>query len=230
LILRAATWNCQHGRPDPGRVGEAVAALAALDLDVLAIQEIDRGTQRVDGRDLAAAAEEAFGGTLLWAEALALKPAGTYGHALLVRGEVARSEVIRLPGRRRHEPRVAVVAEVEAAGRSWTIASTHLTTDRGLSPEQLLVLVDVLRRRPAPRVVMGDLNLEVDEVLPFLTAESYRLALGPLTHSVKRPRRQIDHVAVNGRGCAVTPLGAMALPVGDHLALLATVHVPDTYG
>lgn len=208
-------------------MGEAVGALAALDLDVLAVQEIDRGSKRVDGRDLAADAAEAFGGTLLWAEALKLDPGGTYGHALLVRGEVVRSEVIRLPGRRRREPRVAVVAEIVAAGRPWSIASTHLTTDRSWSPDQLLTLVDVLRARPAPRVLMGDLNLDVGEVLPFLTAESYRPALGPFTHSVKRPRRQIDHVAVNGRGVSVTPLGAMALPVGDHLALLVEVHTSE---
>jgi endonuclease/exonuclease/phosphatase family metal-dependent hydrolase len=224
LILRVATWNCQHGKPHPERMGEAAGS---LDVDVLALQEVDRCSQRVAGRDLAADAAAAFGGELVWAPALSLSKGGEYGNALLVRGRVRRSTTFALPGRRRVEPRVAAIAEIEAAGRAWTVAGTHLTTRRDVSPEQLLALVDELRGWPAPRVLLGDLNLEAGELLPWLTAESYRVALGPLTHSVRRLRRQIDHVAVNGRGCTVRAREARALPVGDHLALIADVHAPD---
>jgi endonuclease/exonuclease/phosphatase family metal-dependent hydrolase len=223
LILRVATWNCQHGKPDPSRMA---AAAATLDVDVLALQEVDRGSQRVGGRDLAAEAAAAFGGELVWAPALTLGDGGTYGNALLVRGRVLRSETLPLPGRRRVEPRVAALAEIEAAGRPWTIAATHLTTRRDISPHQLLALIDELRGWPTPRVLLGDLNLEAGSLLPWLTAESYRPALGPVTHSVRRPRRQIDHVAVNGRGCAVRVREARALEVGDHLALVADVTCP----
>lgn len=220
MILRVATWNCQHGKPDPALMGDAAGS---LDVDVLAVQEVDRDSRRTGGRDLAADAVDAFGGELVWAPALTLRTGGTYGNALLVRGRVRRSETFALPGPRRTEPRVAAIAEVEAAGRPWTIAATHLTTDRDVSPDQLLALIDALRDRPAPRVLLGDLNLEAGMLLPWLSAESYRVALGPLTHSVRRPRRQIDHVAVHGRGCTVRALEARALPVGDHFALLAEV-------
>ncbi len=224
MILRIATWNCQHGKPDPDQMG---AAAGSLDVDALAVQEVDRRSSRVGGRDLAADAAEAFGGELVWAPALTLRNGGEYGNALLVRGRVLRSTTLGLPGRRRVEPRVAAIAEVEAAGRTWTIAATHLTTRRDISPDQLLALIDALRDWPAPRVLLGDLNLEAGELLPWLTAESYRMALGPLTHSVRRLRRQIDHVAVNGRGCTVRACEARALPVGDHLALIAEVHTPE---
>jgi endonuclease/exonuclease/phosphatase family metal-dependent hydrolase len=226
LILRVATWNCQHGRPDPTRMAEAVASLGP-DVDVLAIQEVDRQSRRVEGRDLAADAAGAFGGELVWAPALSLPKGGTYGNALLVRGEVIDACTVDLPGRRRTEPRVAALAEVAVAGRVWSIAATHLTTRRDVSPDQLLAVIDVLARRPGPRLLLGDLNLEVVELLPWLTAESYRLAVGPLTHSVRQPRRQIDHVAVSGRGCSATAVEARALAVGDHLALIADVRCPD---
>jgi len=217
--VRVATWNCQHGKPHPEKVG---AAVASLDVDVLALQEVDRGTGRIEGRDLAADAAEAFGGELLWASALKYQ-GGDYGNALLVKGEVRRFDVIDLPRRRRREPRSAGVAEVVVDGGRWTIASTHLTTDRSAVTEQLLALLDVLATRPGPRVLVGDLNLEPVRLLPWLTAEGYRLALGPLTHSVRRPRRQIDHIAVSGRGCSISTIGAVALPVGDHLALTAEI-------
>jgi endonuclease/exonuclease/phosphatase family metal-dependent hydrolase len=217
--LRIATWNCQHGKPHPEKVG---ASVASLDVDVVAMQEVDRRTDRIKGRDLAEDAAEAFGGELLWASALRYQ-GGDYGNALLVKGTVRRFDVLDLPGRRRREPRSAGVAEVVVGGRAWTIGATHLTTDRAISTSQLLALLDELATRPGPRLLVGDLNLEPVRLLPWLTAEGYRMALGPLTHSVRRPRRQIDHIAVIGRGCSITSVRSVALPVGDHLALVAGI-------
>ena len=208
--LRVATWNCQHGRPVPSRVGESVAE---LDVDVLGIQEVDRGSRRVDRRDLAAQAQEAFDGHLTWAPAFTFSEGGEYGHALLVRGEV--------------QDEVAAIVEVVVDGQRWTVANTHLSNHRLMAAEQLATLLDVMRSWPVPRVLLGDLNLEVPHVLPSLTAESYRLAIGPATYPAHRPRRQIDHVAVSGRGYRVTPFDALQLPVGDHRALIADVHCSD---
>jgi len=224
--LRVATWNCQHGRPTPAKLGESVAS---LDVDVLGLQEIDRNTRRVGHRDLAHSAQEAFEGELVWAPALSLGDGGDYGNALLVRGEVLSSDVVPLPRRRRRgsEPRVALVVEAELAGRRWTIANTHLSRVSEFAARQLISLVDALGDWPAPRILVGDLNLQPQLVLPWLAAESYRLALGPLTHPAHRPRRQIDHVAVAGRGCRVDALEAVQLPVGDHRALIAEVTVED---
>lgn len=211
----------------PARIGEAVSE---LDVEVLAVQEVDRDTRRVGHRDLAASAQEAFGGELLWATAFTLPTGGLYGNALLVRGEMRDTEVVALPGRRRgrgSEPRVAAIALVVIDGRQWTIVNTHLSTVSFVAADQLSYLLDALRAWPAPRVLLGDLNLQPDLLLPWLSAESYRLALGPLTHPAHRPRRQIDHVAVTGRGCQVMPIEAVQLAVGDHRALLAEVTRPD---
>ncbi|WP_211189474.1 endonuclease/exonuclease/phosphatase family protein [Actinomycetospora sp. TBRC 11914] len=58
------TWNVLHGcSPDDGRVdpGRFAAAVRALDADVLALQEVDRGQERSGGADLAGIAAEAMG-------------------------------------------------------------------------------------------------------------------------------------------------------------------------
>ena len=225
--LRVATWNCQHGRPMPARVSEAVAD---LDVDVLAMQEVDRNTRRVGHRDLAVSANEVFQGELVWAPALVLDGGGEYGNALLVRGEIRDAEVVALPGRRRgkgSERRVAAVVAAMIDGHQWTIVNTHLSTVASVAGDQLSYLLDTLRRWPAPRVLMGDLNLQPERLLPWLTAESYRAVIGPLTHPAHRPRRQIDYVAVSGRGCHVAPVEAIQLAVGDHRALIAEVTRPD---
>ena len=62
--MRLVTWNVLHGcSPDDGRVDldRFAAAVRALDADVLALQEVDRGQARSHGADLAAVAAEAMG-------------------------------------------------------------------------------------------------------------------------------------------------------------------------
>lgn len=222
-VLRIATWNCQHGHPDPAKLA---AAAATLDVDVLALQEVDRGSSRVDGRDLAIEAQEAYGGELVWARAVTMRGGGDYGHALLVRGDVRDPVVHPLLRFRGGEQRVLLLAGVRVDGRWWSVAATHLTTRSSTAVEQLVQVLDLLGDRPGPRVLVGDLNLQPGQLLPWLSAEGYRLAAGPPTYPVDRPRLSIDHVAVTGRGCTVTVTETRALPVGDHRALLTEVWAP----
>lgn len=62
--MRLVTWNVLHGcSPDDGRVDldRFAAAVRALDADVLALQEVDRGQDRSGGADLTRIAAEAMG-------------------------------------------------------------------------------------------------------------------------------------------------------------------------
>ncbi|WP_344345799.1 endonuclease/exonuclease/phosphatase family protein, partial [Kitasatospora putterlickiae] len=88
--LRIATFNLLHGQPlapdgaprpyppDPG--GPLAKAVAALDADVLALQEVDRGQARSGGTDQAAVAATAMGATdWRFAAALHGRPAPVAG-------------------------------------------------------------------------------------------------------------------------------------------------------
>ncbi|WP_165350410.1 endonuclease/exonuclease/phosphatase family protein [Xylanimonas protaetiae] len=67
MSLRLATFNVQHGRMPDGRVDPAflAAAVASLDADVVALQEVDRGQVRSGGAHLARLVAEAMGATEL---------------------------------------------------------------------------------------------------------------------------------------------------------------------
>lgn len=220
--MRVVTWNAQHGRPNPdGRpdIARSVGPLAALVPDVVALQELDRGRRRSAHVDQPGVVAAGLGGALVWAPAL--RRGGHYGVALVVRGTVHRHAVARLPGA--GEPRVLAIAGVEVAGERWTVAGTHLSTHRGTATRQLVSALDALARWPLPRVLLGDLNLTVPEVLPWSTAEGYHLVDGPPTHSTRQARvtRRIDHVLLaHGRATSalVVDLGA-----SDHRAVLADV-------
>ena len=113
--MRLATFNVLHGRSladdqvDKERFAEAIAS---LDADVLALQEVDRGQERSHHLDLTAVAAEATGATAFrFAAAMTGRPDGSwrpatggeaddaalYGVALLSRYPVRRWDVVRLP-------------------------------------------------------------------------------------------------------------------------------------
>ncbi len=65
MSVRLVTFNVQHGRMPDGRVDPAflAAAVAGLDADVVALQEVDRGQVRSDGAHLARLVADAMDAT-----------------------------------------------------------------------------------------------------------------------------------------------------------------------
>ena len=207
MPIRAVSFNIQHGRRPDGVVDvDALAAsCAAFDADVLALQEVDAATRRSHHRDEAAAVAEACGMSCAFGEALP-----RYGNALLVRGELTDVEVLALPHAPDREPRVAVLGR----GMGVSIACVHLGLHGDAVP-QLPRVIEALCERPAPHLLIGDLNLELEvlDVAPLTLVEP------PPTFPAHRPRRRIDHVAVGGlRVSRVAALPAQA--VSDHRPLL----------
>lgn len=251
--MRLATFNILHGRSlvdglvDVDRFARAVAA---LDADVLALQEVDRDQPRSHGADLTAVAAEAMGApehrfvaTLagtpeLWAAATGeLQPnTAGYGIALLSRHPVLEWRAMALPalrgrvpvvfpGRRRpvlvrDEPRAAVSAVVDAPEGHVTVVATHLTFIPGWNAHQLRRLVHLLRGVPRPVVVMGDLNLDGDR--PRRISRWHPLATAP-TYPVREPTEQLDHILVEGPLEAVGPGVALDTGLSDHRALAVDV-------
>lgn len=246
--MRVATFNILNGRsPADGTVdlGRLRDAVADLDADVLALQEVDRDQPRSQGADLTAVAAAAMGASehrfvaalsgtpgAAWVAATDEAPSGaSYGIALLSRYPVVSWEVIRLPslpvrmpmwsrGRVvptlvRDEPRVAVAAVVDAPTGRLTVASTHLSFVPWWNGRQLLALVSSLAALPRPLVLMGDLNMR--------PARASALAgLTPLvrarTFPAHRPVKQIDHVLADGMQAVAGR--ARQLPLSDHRALV----------
>lgn len=218
--MRAVTWNIEHGRPNPDGaldVNGPLASLRALSPDVVALQELDRDRRRSGRVDQPGVLAHGLGAQLVWAPAL--RRGGQYGVALLVRGEVHRHEVVRLPGW--GEPRVAVIADVTVGDVRWTVACTHLSTSRRTATRQLVAALDALERWPRPRVLLGDLNLITGEVLPWSAPEGYHLVEGPPTHSTRQARvtRRIDHVLL--AGARADRAVVLDLHASDHQAVVA---------
>jgi endonuclease/exonuclease/phosphatase family metal-dependent hydrolase len=224
--IRLATFNTRHGRPPAGlaRLGMLTSQCAALDADVLGLQEIDRHVVRSCFAAQAHRIGRALDMEVAWGPARRPILVGHEGNALLVRGTLADVEVVELPRSPERYRRIAVLARVAlASGGELSVAVTHLQNHGPEAATQLPVLVDHLARRPAPRVLLGDLNLDRADVTPVLEAAGYTVADGGPTSPADRPVRQIDFIAVDGfeiRAAEVHPTD-----VSDHRPLTVDVAI-----
>jgi endonuclease/exonuclease/phosphatase family metal-dependent hydrolase len=256
--LRVGTLNIASGRDSGGSVlaaDELTRAVADLDVDVLALQEVDAGQPRSHGVDQAAEVGRALAADWRMCPTVtgtpdpfrswqpvppALRgpddavPGPLYGVALVSCRPVRRWHVLglgsgraRLPlrapdprtGRPRtwwfpDEPRAAVAVEVDGA----TVVSTHLSFAPHTSVRQLLRVRRWVAGLPGPVVVAGDLNLPGG--LPARLLRGRDVVRTP-SFPAAAPRVQLDHLVLLGDAAAEGT--AVRLPVGDHLALRATL-------
>jgi endonuclease/exonuclease/phosphatase family metal-dependent hydrolase len=160
-----------------------------------------------------------------------------YGIGLISRWPVRSWRVLRLPaapvsspvylagpgnGLRflADEPRVVLAAVVASPGGLMTVASTHLSFVPGWNVRQLRMVVRALRVLPAPRVLLGDLNLPAGVVR--LVCRWRMLAKAP-TYPSPAPQVQVDHILVDGELGVVRRVDTPAVAVSDHRPLVVEV-------
>jgi endonuclease/exonuclease/phosphatase family metal-dependent hydrolase len=226
--LRVVSFNILHGlRADGSGVVDLPSlcrSVAALEPDVLALQEVDVGVPRSGRKDQAAEVGRAAGLTVVFGKAARVGGIGKYGNALLARGAITDVEVVALPkAERSHEPRGAILATAEGL----CVCVTHLSIHRPEVHDQLRAVVDrLVAAGSGPRLLVGDLNLGPEEVAPVVEQAGLVLA-DPSAATFPRtsPRARIDHVAVS-RELRIADVEVVATESSDHCALVVEVEVP----
>lgn len=165
-----------------------------------------------------------------------------FGTALVTTLNVLRWQVVRLPPFPRRapvfipggggllmiddEPRVCLAAVVEYRGRPITVAAAHTSFVPGWNVRHLRRIGHALRGLPAPRFLLGDLNLPSQ--FPSRILRWQQLATGLPTFPAPSPVMQLDHVLLDDPGArfggASGPSGAWRaqahlLDFSDHRAL-----------
>jgi len=155
---RIMTYNIRHaegmdGRLDPERVAAVIRREQA---DLVALQEVDRWTDRVSGRDELAELAAGTGLDGIFCQSIAYRN-GSYGNAILSRFPVRAKAHYALPGRER---RSILAADLELPGsRSLRFATTHLDLDEESRRESGPVLQAFLKGLPPlPTILGGDFN------------------------------------------------------------------------
>ncbi len=249
--MRVATWNILNGTSLTDGAVEAARlrdTAGSLDVDLLAMQEVDRGQPRSGHLDLTAEVAEGLGAAHhRFLPALVGTPGGSWrpavdderGNACYGVGLVSRLPVrswhvrrlgaapvvtpILLPGTRRvlwlkDEPRVALAAVVDGPDGPLTVCATHLSFVPGWNAWQLRRIARWLARLPGPTLLMGDLNLPVGAGL----VSGLDVLARAKTFPAPNPKLQLDHVLARGLGPAVS-VETPSVDVSDHRPLVVTL-------
>jgi endonuclease/exonuclease/phosphatase family metal-dependent hydrolase len=251
--VRLATFNVMSGRSlADGRVDADLfaAAVAALDVDVLALQEVDVGQPRSGRLDLAALAAQALGaGEYRFVATVAGTPGGDwcpagpgagegprYGVALLSRLPVRRWWVLRLPAAPVRSPvyvpgpdgrggLLLLRDEPRAVVAAEVVGPGGPVTVAGTHLSFVpgwsgYQLATALR---ALRGLSGPRVLLGDLNLPgwlVRAVPGWRSLAGAATFPAHRPRVQLDHALGHGDLPPVTRVATPAVAVSDHRPLV----------
>jgi endonuclease/exonuclease/phosphatase family metal-dependent hydrolase len=236
VTVRVMTYNIHHGVGIDKRLDlERIAAVIRdADVDIVALNEVDKGTSRTERRDLAAELAKLCGMTAVFERNIDFK-GGEYGNAVLTRFPVSwhrnhHYEMVR-PG----EQRGLLQVGLEVSGRELSFLVTHIDHRRddvervsnvaeilaivGESGKKLIILCGDFNDTPGSRTHTGLVRRFVD----------CWAVVGPdvgYTYPSPAPRRRIDYVFVP-KGSGITPLSA-TIPetlASDHLPLVVELEL-----
>lgn len=162
-ILRVLTYNIHHGEARDGRFdyGRLAKTIARLEPHVVALQEVDKQTERAHGVDQAAELGDRLGMNHVFGNALHFS-GGQYGEAILSRFALEGAKAHHLPFAYGNEPRTALEVTVKPGNGlpDFVFVGTHLCHQSGATRlEQTKQLNRLFAGRgDCPVVLAGDLN------------------------------------------------------------------------
>lgn len=201
--LRVLTYNIHHGQGTDGQfdLPRLAGVLKSVQPDIIALQEVDQGTERAGGVNQLDELERLTGMHAEFGKAMGYSGGG-YGVAVLSRWPVLSARNNLLPGAADREARTALTVQVGMGARGPLLQFTSTHLDQGREPENRLAQARYLnallvREDRQPTILAGDMNARTDtEVVAILEAQwTHASAADPSpTAPTGRPRLPVDHV------------------------------------
>jgi endonuclease/exonuclease/phosphatase family metal-dependent hydrolase len=205
FIVRVLTYNIHHGEGLDGRfdLPRLAGIIEGAAADLVALQEVDRGTRRASGVDQLAEIGRLTGMSTAFGKAMDYQ-GGDYGVGVLTRAAIRRVTNRRLPGSPDREPRTALTVDVDPPewGPLIQFTTTHLDQGRDLMDQvaQASVLSTAWTADTAG-ILAGDLNTRPDTLTMQILARRWTdTFVEPPPDPAARPRRRIDYVMVRPAG------------------------------
>ncbi|MBT5928051.1 MAG: hypothetical protein HOH33_15700 [Verrucomicrobia bacterium] len=165
--LGILTYNIHHAGGLDGKVDyERIAGIIRkTDADIIALQEVDNQTTRTQGVDQAKKLASILGLQVVFGKALNFQ-GGTYGLAILSRGEIKTSRTFALPYRVGQEPRIVLEAIIDLGDgvpliNIFNAHLCHLSEDTRSEQVQRILQV-VPGSDSMPVFLVGDFNARPD--------------------------------------------------------------------
>lgn len=237
--IRVMVYNIHAGKDAAGihNLERVAELLGSGDIDLVLLQEVDRGTLRSGGEDQPRVLEERTGLDAVFGRTLDYQ-GGEYGIAVLSRlpvvGQRMRELVVE-PRQERaggsYEPRGVLLTTLRSGAGPLHVLNTHLDASRDdryrlQEVEQLLHVADSLRTLGGRVMIGGDLNAEPNSaVIARLLDAGWRDAWtvcgsgDGLTFPADAPVKRIDYLFLS-EGLQCRDAWVQRTTVSDHLPLV----------
>lgn len=233
--IRVMSYNIHHGegldqKLDLERIAKLIVDARA---DIVGLQEVDRGCERTQKRDLPAELAKLTGMTVRFDKNIP-NQGGEYGNAVLTKFPIKSAKNTHLKSFANGEQRGVQQLVLDVRGREVLFMNTHLDArrdpaEREYSAGELRSIVTAAGSLPV--ILVGDFNSApeapaIAKVREFLTDTWPSLSKDPgFTIPVKKPSRRIDYVWITRS--TVEPL-TMNIPyseASDHLPVVAELRL-----
>lgn len=226
FALRVVSYNVRKGTP----AKQIAVHLRSVRADIIALQEVDRGTKRSGNEDQPTLLRNALGMHSHYAPSYR-DDGGTTGMMILSRFPLSQTGTIRLPRSRN----IGAAATVDIGGKKIRVYSFHLSATYRVSAKhytesqqarelEAARITELAGKQPLPVIVAGDLNT-IRGSRPYaivtekLTDCAAKLSPSPPpTFPAALPALRLDHVFVSKH---FTPARAtVSKGPSDHLMLV----------
>lgn len=233
--VRVLTYNIHHGEGIDGKFDlERIAKVIRQSrADIVALQEVDQRTRRINGVDTLAELARMTRRQPLFGKSMSYD-GGEYGNALLVRGDILQHSVHPIPTTPNREPRSILRAEIRLQNCAKTILMMATHWDHQSQPDRMAgaELANKLAAASPdlPAILAGDFNANpTNAAVKMLSGAWMITGAGAELHTfpVEQPKMQIDYILVRPNS-AWTLREARVLPeivASDHRPLLATLQL-----
>ena len=205
-VLRIMSYNIRHGQGMDNIVNleRTANTIQKWKPDLVAVQEVDRNTQRTDNVDQAKLLAEKLGMFAVFGKTIAYQ-GGEYGLVVLSRFPILENQMVLLPPDVQREQRGVLIAKIaipdanspDAKGKVIRFACTHLSV--ALQDERLRQIAkidELLSEGNDPTLVAGDFNARPDNdaIVRFLA--TWKDAANPDSGKNVTPDRlrRIDYI------------------------------------
>lgn len=229
--FRVLTFNIHHGEGVDGKVDLArIAKLIESErADIVALQEVDKGTQRTDRRDFPAEFQELTGMTCVFSNNYSFQD-GEYGNAVLTRFPVKAATNTLFKKLRPGEQRGILQLVLDVNGKELVFMNTHIDfrpddSERLSNVAEIRGLLNQYEGKPV--VLCGDFNdvpaSRTHKALAALFVDAWQTKGegDGFTIPVEKPDRRIDYVWTSKEPpVEVLAAKVIATDASDHLPVL----------
>jgi endonuclease/exonuclease/phosphatase family metal-dependent hydrolase len=234
-VIRVMSYNIHHGegldaKLDLERIAKLITDAKA---DIVGLQEVDRGSERTQKRDLPAELAKLTGMTVQFDKNIP-NQGGEYGNAVLTKFPIKRAKNTHLKSFANGEQRGVQQLVLDIRGREVLFMNTHLDArrepaEREHSATELQQIVAAAGAMPV--ILVGDFNAaptapSVAKVREFLTDAWPVVNQDPgFTIPVRKPTRRIDYVFITKSSVEPVKMEVLQSEASDHLPIIAELRL-----